>query len=145
MSQYEPLTDLQWQLLEPLFPKPVKRGRGKPHTPWRPVVNSILMVLLSKVKWGSVPKTLDFATKSAAHRWFSLWDKSGFLNELVEAYKAAVRKDAEVTLPRRRQRLPKSAYRPISSLVHEPEEDASYMDPMTPLPSTPRQEQAINR
>ena len=96
MSHYEPLTDREWELLESLFPKPVKRGRGKPHTPWRNVVNSILMVLIGRVKWSSIPKTDAFATKSASHRWFAIWDKSGFLEELVKAYKAASRKDADV-------------------------------------------------
>jgi transposase len=118
-SQYEPLTDSQWQLLEPLFPKPLKRGRGKPHTPWRFVVNSILMVLVSQVKWSSIPKSPEFATKSASHRWFVLWDKSGFLKELVEAYKAAIRQEAEVVHPPRRQRLSKSAYQQLALQVSE--------------------------
>lgn len=106
MSHYEPLTDLQWQILEPLFPTPAKRSRGKPHTPWRSVVNSILLVLFSGIKWGALPKDPAFATKSASHRWFSIWEKNGFLNELIKTYKSLGSIAAEIKLPPRRNRLP---------------------------------------
>jgi len=111
MSQYEPITDLQWQLLEPLFPNPVKRSRGKPHTPWRAVVNSIFYVLFTGLKWGSLPKDAAFATKSAAHRWFVLWDKNGFLKELVSKFQSMAQLGANIKLPRRRNRLPAAAKR----------------------------------
>ncbi len=42
-NQFEGLSDNQWQLLEIFFPnEPKKRGKGKPHTPWREVCNSLL-------------------------------------------------------------------------------------------------------
>lgn len=109
MYNYEPLTDEQWKHFEPYFPKPVKRGRGKPHTPWRNVVNSILLVLLSKVKWSFIPKKAEFATKSASHRWFVIWDKSGLLSELVETYKKVSSKEVEIAVPPRRNRQRKNA------------------------------------
>jgi len=108
---YEPLTDLQWQLLEPLFPKPIKRSRGKPHSPWRAVVNSIFYVLLTGLKWGSLPKEDAYATKSAAHRWFVLWEKSGFLKEMVNTYQSMTQMASNIKLPRRRNRLPSAAKR----------------------------------
>ncbi|MBI5272959.1 MAG: transposase [Chlamydiia bacterium] len=104
MSRYEPLTDLQWQLLEPLFPNPPKRSRGKPHTPWRAVVNSILLVLMTKSKWTAIPEQPDFATKSAAHRWFSTWEKTGFLDELLATYSRMTSLAADIKLPPRRNR-----------------------------------------
>jgi transposase len=106
MTNYEPLTDLQWQLLEPLFPNPVKRTRGKPHTPWRSVVNSIFYVLFMGLKWGSLPKDPAYATKSAAHRWFVLWEKNGFLKQIVETYQNMTKMGSDIKLPRRRNRLP---------------------------------------
>lgn len=106
MSNYEPLTDLQWQLLEPLFPNPVKRSRGKPHTPWRSVMNSIFYILFTGQKWGSLPKDAAFATKSAAHRWFVLWEKDGFLKEVVNVYQSMSQMGSDIKLPRRRNRLP---------------------------------------
>ena len=109
MANYEPLTDLQWQLLEPLFPKPAKRSRGKPHTPWRSVVNSVFFVLFTGQKWGMLPKDPAFATKSAAHRWFVVWEKNGFLKELLETHKSVTQMGADITIPKRRNRLPASA------------------------------------
>jgi transposase len=101
MSNYELLTDIQWQLLEPLFPHPVKRTRGKPHTAWRSVVNSIFYILFSGMKWGSLPVAPEFATKSAAHRWFVIWDKNGFLQELLNKHQCAA---TDIKLPHRRNR-----------------------------------------
>jgi transposase len=106
MTNHEPLTDLQWQLLEPLFPNPVKRTRGKPHTPWRSVMNSIFYVLFTGLKWGSLPKDPAYATKSAAHRWFVLWEKSGFLKQIVETYQTMAKMGSDIKLPRRRNRMP---------------------------------------
>lgn len=106
-QEHQPLTDLQWQLLERLFPQPVKRGRGKPHTPWRAVLNSVLFVLQTKTKWSSLPQTADFASKSASHRWFAIWEKSGFLAQILATLTSFSDLPNEVTLPPRRQRHPK--------------------------------------
>lgn len=79
------LQDLDWQLLEPLFPVLSKRGRGKPHTPWRKVVNTLLFMHLSKEKWASAPKGEQWASKSAAHRWLKIWEQNGFWTQLLAA------------------------------------------------------------
>ena len=104
---YQSLTDLQWQVLEPMFPNPVKRGRGKPHTPWRAVLNSILFILTTKMKWEALPKTPEFASKSAAHRWFKTWKANGFLDEIIEKLKDLSILASEIKLPKTRVRLPK--------------------------------------
>lgn len=110
MAHFTTLTDLQWQLLEPLFPKPLKRSRGKPHTSWRLVINSILFVLLNASKWGALPKDASlYATKSAAHRWFAIWDKNGFLKELLDTYRSMTSLASDINLPPRRNRLSASA------------------------------------
>lgn len=83
MKEFTPLSDLQWLLLEPHFPNPVKRGRGKPHTPWRNVVNTVLYIRLTNTKWASAPKGPEWASKSAAHRWMKEWEKSGLLNQIL--------------------------------------------------------------
>lgn len=112
MSNYEPLTDLQWQLLESHFPTPSKRGRGKPHTPWRGVLNSILWVIVTKGKWTAIPKEEAYASKSAAHRWFAVWEKSGKLKEILDAYKS-LGTICEGDLPSRRNRGPKYPSCPV--------------------------------
>lgn len=109
MKEFTPLTDMEWSTLEPLFPKPEKRSRGKPHTSWRFVVNAILLVLKTKIKWSSIPTTPEFATKSAAHRWFLKWDKTGFLDQILSMYKTTQNEPQEFSFPSRRERGPKEA------------------------------------
>lgn len=104
---YQELTDLQWQVLEPLFPKLAKRGRGKPHTPWRAVLNSILFILTTRVKWEALPKTPEYASKSAAHRWYKTWKASGFLDEIIGKLKDLSMLASEIKFPKTRTRLPK--------------------------------------
>ncbi|HEV7737586.1 MAG TPA: transposase [Chlamydiales bacterium] len=105
---FQSLTDAQWALLEPLFTTPVKRGRGKPHAPWRAVVNSILAVLLTGIKWAGLPKGEEFASKSASHRWFVEWDKNGFLSQMLTVLRAAPSSlnASLVFVPKRRVRTP---------------------------------------
>lgn len=105
---YQPLTDLQWQMLEPLFPKPIKRGRGKPHTPWRSVLNSILYVLCTKTKWEALPKGEEFASKSAAHRWYKAWTKDGFLDQILAKLQELSVLVNEMKFPSTRMRHPKA-------------------------------------
>lgn len=113
MSHYEPLTDQQWLLLEPLFPRLEKRGRGKPHTPWRGVLNSILFVLTTGSKWSALPKTPDFASKSASHRWFVLWDKNGVIDQILSLLNQFAPEAHEFSFPLRRQRGPKAVEQPL--------------------------------
>lgn len=109
------LTDLQWQVLEPLFPNPVKRGRGKPHTPWRKVMNSILYVVSTKSKWEALPKEEQFASKSAAHRWFKIWKNNGFLDEVLSKLQEFSMLASELKFPATRMRLPKpSVQEPVA-------------------------------
>ena len=104
---FEGLTDLQWQMVEPLFEAPIKRGRGKPHTPWRSVLNSILFVLKRGKKWDALPKTPDFASKSAAHRWYKVWKDNGFLDTVVSKLSELSNLASELRFPATRHRLPK--------------------------------------
>ena len=104
MDSLLPLNDQQWAEIEPLFPQILKRGRGKLHSPWRAVINSILIVLLKRAKWGAIPQEPGFATKSAAHRWFVLWEKNGFLQHLLEKLNLRSELTSDLSLPPRRNR-----------------------------------------
>lgn len=113
---YQPLTDLQWEQLQPIFPLP-RPKKGKPHTPWRAVLNSILIVLIGKIKWTSIPNTPEYASKSASHRWYLRWKKEGLLDRLLDAVKTLSNLTDEIPLPPRRNRLPKTASMAISQPV----------------------------
>lgn len=107
MNLFHSLTDLQWQILESLFPTPVKRTRGKPHTPWRAVVNAILYVLSNKAKWDALPKNPEYSSKSAAHRWYKVWKENGFLDQILAKLNELSVLVADLTFPPSRQRLAK--------------------------------------
>ena len=83
MAQFNGLTDNQWRLIEGFFPKVVKREKGKPHTPWRAVVNTILWVLMTGSRWCDVPKGRQWASRSASHKWLGFWKEKGLLEQLL--------------------------------------------------------------
>ena len=56
-GRFDGLTDIQWRLLEPLLPKdPLKRGKGKHHTPWRNICNSLFWILITGSRWCDLPE-----------------------------------------------------------------------------------------
>ncbi len=96
MKHFHPLTDLQWQLLEPLFPSLEKRGRGKPHTPWRAVVNTVLYVHFTDSKWANTPIGPEWASKSSAHRWMIQWKKNGLFEQVLASMKSMEQMASEI-------------------------------------------------
>ena len=95
MNEFKPLSDTQWFAIESLFPAPIKRGRGKPHSPWRSVVNTVLYIYVTGSKWASVPKGSEWASKSASHRWMKEWEKTGLLSQIISTLKAKTPQQAE--------------------------------------------------
>jgi len=92
MNEYVPLTDPTWEKLEELFPASSRKTPGKPHTPWRSVLNSILFVLVTGCKWSALPQDPAFASKSAANRWFIAWEKTGFLERILSVLNVSGKK-----------------------------------------------------
>jgi transposase len=77
---FEGLTDLEWKLFADLLPpQPTKRSRGMPHTAFRQVVNTLLYILITGCRWCDLPRGLQWASKSAAHRWLQRWQADGTL------------------------------------------------------------------
>jgi len=83
-GRFEGLTKAQWELLKPLMPKVKERKRGKPHTPWRKICNSILWILITGSRWCDIPRGRQWGSKSAAHRWLGEWETNGMLNAVLE-------------------------------------------------------------
>jgi transposase len=83
-GRFEGLTDVQWTLLEPLLPKdPLKKGKGKPHAPWRNICNSLFWILITGSRWCDLPQGPNWGSRSATHRWLGQWQEDGILDKLL--------------------------------------------------------------
>lgn len=79
-GRFEGVSDLEWRLFEDIFPPaPSKRGRGMPHAPFRKILNTLLYILITGCRWCDVPRGLQWASKSATHRWLQRWQADGTL------------------------------------------------------------------
>ncbi|SRR5579883_177289 len=71
------LTDEQWELIEPLFPKPRRRRdkRGRPAAPNRACFEGILWVLQTGAAWRFLPD--EFPSPSTCWRRLQTWQEQG--------------------------------------------------------------------
>ena len=85
------LTDEQWNIVEPLLPKPAKRadGKGRPRVDNRAILNGILWVMRTGAPWHDMPNR--YPPYQTCHRRFQEWVKAGtfeaVLRRLVEDVK----------------------------------------------------------
>ena len=54
-GRFNGLTDLQWKIIEPLIPDPFIGYVGRPHAPFKEVLNTIIWVLMSGARWADIP------------------------------------------------------------------------------------------
>ena len=76
------LTDAEWALLEPLFPRPSHVGRPR-KWPLRRIVEAILSLLRGGLPWRMLPPC--FPPVSTVRRWFYLWRDNGLWLSLNHA------------------------------------------------------------
>lgn len=79
------LTDEQWELLEPLIPKPPRRsdGRGRPWRDAREVLNGILWILRTGAPWKDLPER--YPPYQTCHRRFQQWAQDGTVEKILRA------------------------------------------------------------
>ena len=71
------LTDEQWELIEPLFPRPRRRAdkRGRPPAPNRACLEGILWILQTGAAWRFLPD--EFPSSSTCWRRLQRWQEQG--------------------------------------------------------------------
>jgi len=84
------LTDAQWVLLEPMLPKPSKRGRPPTNRRW--IIDAILYVTKGGVQWRLLPK--DFAPWKTVYHVFRKWARDHTWEALNAQLRAHVREQA---------------------------------------------------
>jgi len=71
------LTDEQWELIEPLFPRPKRRAdkRGRPPVPNRACLEGILWILQTGAAWRFLPD--EYPSSSTCWRRLQSWQEQG--------------------------------------------------------------------
>jgi len=82
MERLVRLTDAQWARVEPLLPKPSKKG-GRPRQRDRSMVEAMLWILRTGAPWRDLPSA--YGARESVYTRFSRWSASGALALLFEA------------------------------------------------------------
>ena len=79
------LTNRQWNVVEPLIPKPRRRtdGRGRPWRDPREVLDGILWVLRTGAPWKDLPGR--YPPYQTCHRRFQHWVRDGTFKSILQA------------------------------------------------------------
>ena len=85
------LTDEQWEILEPLLPRPSVRGRPREHS-LREILNAIFYRVDGGIKWRSMPH--DLPPWQSVYYYFRQWTKSGHGERLNTTLREQVRQQA---------------------------------------------------
>lgn len=83
------LTEAQWAYLQPMLPKPAKRGR--PRTDLRRILDAILSVVKGGIPWRYLPT--DFPPWKTVYHIFRRWTLNHQWAALNDALRALVRRD----------------------------------------------------
>ena len=77
------LTDEQWNILNPLIPKPRTRsdGRGRPWKSRRSVLNGIMWILRTGAPWADLPDR--YPSFQTCHRRFQQWVRSDVMTKIM--------------------------------------------------------------
>ena len=81
------LTDSQWNELQPLLPKPKRRGR--PRSNLRRILNGIFYLVRAGCAWRMLPK--DFGPWKTVYDYFRRWSRDGTWAALNEVLRAVAR------------------------------------------------------
>ncbi len=76
---WKKLSDEEWEIVEPLIPK---QRRGRPRGKNREILDAILYVLHTNIRWEEMPP--GFPPKSTVHDRFLVWLKAGFFEKLFK-------------------------------------------------------------
>ena len=103
------LTDSQWEIVEPLLPKPRRRPdrRGRPWRDARQVLHGILWILRTGAPWKDMPER--YPPYRTCHRRFQQWVRDG-------TFEAVLHRLAEDCRPLRRYKRRWKVERPFAWL-----------------------------
>ena len=88
------MTDLEWQIIEPLVPKPRTEKGGRPReVNIRKVMDAIFYVLKGGIPWRMLPK--DFPSSGTIYYYFRLWKNDGSIEKIHDKLRSIARVQAD--------------------------------------------------
>lgn len=81
------LNDAQAGVIEPLIPKPARRGRKR--TSWRAVLNAIFYILRTGAAWRFLPKS--YPPWQTVYGWFRRWQRCGQWQKIHDTLRGDLR------------------------------------------------------
>ncbi|HWH71561.1 MAG TPA: IS5 family transposase [Candidatus Sulfotelmatobacter sp.] len=84
------LTDAQWEILEPLLPKPKKRGRRPADR--RRILNGLFYLVRAGCAWRLLPK--EFGPWETVYGYFRCWRQQGLWVLIQDILRSFVRREA---------------------------------------------------
>src|SRR5688572_14536767 len=82
MNRTALLSERQWELIEPLLPRP--RSRGRPWANNRKVLEGILWILRTGARWSDLPE--EYPSPSTCWRRLKLWEEQGVWLKVWRAF-----------------------------------------------------------
>ncbi len=83
------LTDAEWDVLQPLMPKPTsKRGRPR-EIPFRQILNGIFYLNKEGCQWRALPT--EFGSWKTVYHYFRIWRKNGRWQKIQDTLVTRVR------------------------------------------------------
>lgn len=95
------LTDDQWKVLEPFFPKdePVKPQGGRPGYSTREILDGVLWILRVGARWGDeLPLPRNYPSGSTCYRHFRKWVELGIFDQVIRALVEDLRSRGKIDL-----------------------------------------------
>ncbi|MBF0502252.1 MAG: IS5 family transposase [Candidatus Riflebacteria bacterium] len=82
-GKFTGLTQCQWDLLKGFLPpEPEMRWKGQPPAPFRPILNTIIYILITGCRWCDIPRGPKWGKRSTSHRWLGTWLSDGTLKRM---------------------------------------------------------------
>jgi len=94
------LTDEQWNILEPLFPKPGGRNPkgGRPGYSTREILDGVLWVMRVGARWNDLTMPRGYPSGTTCYRHFRKWVELGVFDKIARSLVEDLRKRGKIDL-----------------------------------------------
>jgi len=99
MSNFSPLSDQQWEMIQQLMEWSPPPQRGNPRSDLKKTWNSILYILTTGCRWIDLPKNRSvYAPRTTAHKWLKYWSRIGVFDKVLSRLLQKGIKDGKIDL-----------------------------------------------